>query len=224
MKPDKDELFEEYWEIKKTQTALAEQYGVCKSTIANWLKHYGIKLKTMSETKTGVSMPPRDRLFELYWKENESTEEIANRLGIGRTTLARWMIKLKIPRKGFYQATWKNGKYVRKQMKARNVSQNKQEIELEATLDALFGEEEYVFVGDGNFVLGGYNPDFLNATGKNKLIDLFGEAFHTIEEVEKRGAFFGKFGFEYFVVWCKELKDKEKLKEKLRRFNGNSND
>ena len=218
-KPTKQELYSLYWTEKRNQTEVAKICGVVKTTIANWLKEYKIPLKSMSEAKTGIKMPSKEKLFYWYWKNNESTEDIANRLGVGRNTIARQLNKLNIPRKGFFQATWKNPKYIRKQMKARNVSKNKQEIELECILEELFGSEEYIFVGDANFILGGYNPDFLNASGKNKLIDFFGEVFHKKEEEKMRGDYFNKFGFEHLVVWGRELRNKETLKEKLRWFN-----
>ena len=77
------------------------------------------------------------------------------------------------------------------------------------------GKNKYIFVGDGSVILGGYNPDFINTKGTCKIIDLFGEAFHTKQEAKKRKAFFKKFGFDLLIVWGKELKDEKKLEKKL---------
>ena len=60
---------------------------------------------------------------------------------------------------------WKEDDFVKKQMKARGCQPNKTEIFLAKFINQIL-PNEYKFVGDGNFILGGKCPDFLNINGK----------------------------------------------------------
>jgi len=80
----------------------------------------------------------------------------------------------------------------------------------------------YKYVGNGEFILGGRNPDFLSINGKKKLIELFGDYWHSNKFNEKLSAkdrikFFKKFGFDALIIWEYELKDFEIL-NKIKRF------
>ena len=107
MKPTKEELYSLYWIEKRNQTEVAKICGVGKTTIANWLKVYNIPLKSMSEAKTGIKKPSKEKLFHLYWKKKMSSEDIGKKLGVGHSTILRWMKSLDIPRRSFMQATWR---------------------------------------------------------------------------------------------------------------------
>jgi hypothetical protein len=50
------------------------------------------------------------------------------------------------------------------------------------------------------------------------LIDLFGEPYHDITEIEERRDHFRKYGYEWTVVWWKELRDKKTLEVRLREW------
>ena len=84
----------------------------------------------------------------------------------------------------------------------------------------------YKFVGCGDFILGGKNPDFLQCNGQKKIIELFGVYWHltkpgfkTRQEAEnQRKEVFTKYGFSTLIVWEDELKDVDKLLDKIRLF------
>jgi G:T-mismatch repair DNA endonuclease (very short patch repair protein) len=79
----------------------------------------------------------------------------------------------------------------------------------------------YKFVGDHSFWIGGKNPDFLNVNGKKKVIELFGDYWHNLDgrmSEKERKKHFKKYGFDCLVIWEKELKDMEQVKNKIRDF------
>lgn len=80
---------------------------------------------------------------------------------------------------------------------------------------------EWKYVGDGSFILDGKNPDFINCNGKKLIIELFGERWHKPEEEEQRKEIFKKFGYNTLIIWVKELRNIENLKNKLNIFNEN---
>lgn len=97
-------------------------------------------------------------------------------------------------------------------------SPNKSEKLLDDILQDIFSHE-YKFVGDGNCIIGGKCPDFLNINGKKKLIELFGKHWHKEFEINKRINFFKKFGFDTLIIWEEELKNLPELEQKILNFN-----
>jgi hypothetical protein len=99
-----------------------------------------------------------------------------------------------------------------------NIRPNRAEIELNNVLDAIL-PNEYKYVGDGSFILGGMNPDFMNINGQKKLIELYGDYWHKDDDPQERIDYFKQFGFQTLVVWEHKLKDVRVLKETLLEFN-----
>ena len=112
---------------------------------------------------------------------------------------------------------WKDPEYVAKQMKSRGVKPNKLEKHFEKFLNNLY-PNEWKFVGDGQLIIGGKCPDFVNVNGKKKLIEFWGDYWHKGQNPQDRIDKFKPFGWDTLVVWEKELKDIDKLKIKLKKF------
>ena len=109
--------------------------------------------------------------------------------------------------------------YTKEQL--RNIMRRRVPSGLEKELDTLLQKNfpgEWKYVGDGEFVLAGKNPDFVNINGKKKIIEVFGNYWHKEEEVAERVGLFAGYGFETLVVWGNELRDEDVLLERLRRF------
>jgi len=80
---------------------------------------------------------------------------------------------------------------------------------------------EYMYVGNGKLIVGGYCPDFMNVNGKKKLIELWGDYWHRNHNTQNRIAHFKKFGFDTLIIWEHELKDFNHLSQKIVAFNEN---
>ena len=76
----------------------------------------------------------------------------------------------------------------------------------------------FKYVGDGQFILGGKCPDFINVNGKKQIIELFGARWHPIFDIAERTYTFAQYGFDTLVIWEDELADTEALITKVRRF------
>jgi len=119
---------------------------------------------------------------------------------------------------------WKNAEYVQKQMRAAHVTKNKAETKLESILDECF-PGQWEFVGDGSLIIAGKNPDFAHKTEK-KLIELFGDYWHgpevqgvpCEEHEQERIQLFENEGYQLLVIWEHELKDEEKLMERIMKW------
>lgn len=115
---------------------------------------------------------------------------------------------------------WQDSEYVKKQMKARGVQPNKIEKYLDLFLQKTL-PNEYKYVGDGEFILGGKCPDFLNINGQKKLIEYNSDYWHRNDKSNGQGRidYFKKFGFDTLIIWEKELSNLIELKDKISQFN-----
>jgi len=113
---------------------------------------------------------------------------------------------------------WQAPEYVQMQMKVRNVQPNKLELMFDNILHELF-PGEWKFVGDGQFILGGKCPDFMNINGKKQIIELFGDYWHKDENPQDRIDVFAKYGFATLVIWEHEIRNAPKsVRDKVRSF------
>lgn len=90
----------------------------------------------------------------------------------------------------------------------------------------------YTYVGNGKLVINGKNPDWANANGQKKLIELFGCYWHCCEmcgkrewereEMRERDGHrlegYASLGFETLVIWEHELSDVGTVKQRLLEF------
>ena len=96
-------------------------------------------------------------------------------------------------------------------------SPNNQEAVLGQLLERLY-PKEWKFVGNGQVVIMGKCPDFININGQKKIIELFGNYWHRGQNPKDREEIFKPFGYSTLVIWEKELRNKEELSHKLQEF------
>mgnify|MGYP001768612299 CR=1 FL=1 len=112
---------------------------------------------------------------------------------------------------------WQDPEYIRTQMKARSVKQNKVEKLLENILNKLY-PNEYKFVGDGKVIIAGKCPDFININGQKKIIELFGDYWHRDEDPQNRIDVFKPSGYDTLIIWEHELKNIRRVQFRINRF------
>ncbi len=124
---------------------------------------------------------------------------------------------------------WQNPEYVAKALKSWRRNPNKQERKLNTILQNLFPNEYKMNTKGKVMVLGGKVPDFVNVNGQKKIVELYGDYFHSRRFAERcnkefkppqdRIDYFKKLGWDTIVIWGKELKDTQNLESKLLEFN-----
>ncbi len=112
-----------------------------------------------------------------------------------------------------------DGRRIRMMSVGNNVKPNKAELKLNDFLQQLL-PNEYKYVGDGEFILAGKCPDFVNINGQKKIIELYGNYWHKGETGKERIALFRQYGYETLIVWGSELKDEEELINRILGFIG----
>ena len=99
----------------------------------------------------------------------------------------------------------------------RTRTPNKDELKLNKILKTNW-PKEWKFVGDGKVWIQGKNPDFININGKKLIIELFGNRWHEEKEADERKKIFAKYGYQTFILWDYELKNKKKTTQMLENF------
>jgi hypothetical protein len=107
---------------------------------------------------------------------------------------------------------------IKKWIKSCNIKPNKKEAILNDFLQKILPNEYTLNVDACIMILGGKIPDFVNINGKKKIIELFGDYFHAGEDIQIKIDYFAVFGWECLVIWEHELKDLEKLRQRILDF------
>ena len=110
---------------------------------------------------------------------------------------------------------WKNPIYAQKV--AAKIKPNKPELKLNNVLDKLY-PNEWKFVGDGQLIINGKCPDFVNVNGQKKIIELWGDYWHEGQNPEDRKKVFEPFGYKTLVIWESELKKMNRLEFRIHKF------
>ena len=83
----------------------------------------------------------------------------------------------------------------------------------------------YKFVGDGSFLIGYKNPDFVNINGEKKIIEVFGDYWHNRPNMKWHQTEFGthaiysQYGFKVLIIYESELnKHIEEVIERIKNF------
>lgn len=116
-----------------------------------------------------------------------------------------------------HKELWGNEEFTRERAKSMLLTPNKMELKLCILLDIWF-PNKFKYVGDFMLFVGRNCPDFVSTGDEKLIIELFGEPWHKKEEEISRPKIFKKHGYETLIIWSKELKDEEVLKQKVTDF------
>jgi len=141
-----------------------------------------------------------------------------NMLGKSHTTATKK--KLSEISKKSWNEIGNRDKIIKAQRKGMQIYPNKPEIIIKKLLIQI--SKDYKYVGDGSFIIDGFNPDFINTNGQKKVIEIYGTYWHKRPEViirdRRRIKSYNKYGYKTLILWEHELKNINKVKNKLTDF------
>lgn len=96
---------------------------------------------------------------------------------------------------------------------------------LDKLLQRLF-PNQWKYVGDGSFIVGYRNPDFVNVNGQKKIIEMFGDYWHSKkvtgifneQHEQERIDRFAKYGYQTLIIWQHELENIDSIVDKIQEF------
>jgi hypothetical protein len=127
------------------------------------------------------------------------------------------------------KSLWREGSYAKKIFESLQLKPNGAELYLDSVLQNNF-PDEWKFVGDGNCIINGLCPDFINCNGKKQIIEVFGEHCHKDKKCfagketpyrqteQGRKEAFAELGYSTLIIWWSELADEGQLIQKIKYF------
>lgn len=83
--------------------------------------------------------------------------------------------------------------------------------------------DAYKYVGNGKFWIERFNPDFINSNGQKKIIEFFGEYWHSTPKAIQRDKIrlktYKKYGYDTLVIKQKDFVEMNSLEAKILAFN-----
>ncbi len=236
----KKQLEKLYIEDGLSCAKIGELVGVRGGCIVKWLKKYNISARGPGEHNIGgtswnkgLTIPRKfnlsiEELYDAYVDRRKSSLEIAKELGLSKPCVRYWLKKYGIPRRSVSEAaklSWKKPNRIRKVG-----NPNKTEKWLDILIQRCF-PDQWKFVGDGTkgVRIGGRVPDWVCIGGKRRVIELFGEPFHSnlaglSMKVPYKRTYKGtlehykKHRYKCLIIWYEEIKYPDKVIEKIRNW------
>ena len=158
-------------------------------------------------------------------KGKKFTKEHKNKIRIGNLGKKMSLVsrkKMSNARKEMFKNIEFKNRVIRNLLNTKRNKINKSETILKDFLTKIL-PKKYKFVGDGKIILDGLNPDFININGQKKIIELYGDYWHNLEEYKNRDKrrikSYKKYGYKTLIIWQHELKNLLKLKDKIKDIN-----
>ena len=120
-------------------------------------------------------------------------------------------------KKEVWKKLWSQKEFKEKRIKAILKGLFKRPTSLEQEAINFFSKHNlpYKYTGDGSFIIGGKNPDFVNTNGEKKLIEIGNVFHHKGDYVKRRKEHFAKYGWQTYIFIGDEL-DEEKILNELK--------
>jgi len=225
--------------IKQGHSKLQTKEKISKLQKKRWLNQAS---KYKIEQK--FNKPINSILHELYWNKKLGLKEISNFLNIPISTVGMWFREFNIKtrsmsdiKKEQYQnpeikekmrnskrRNWANKNYREKQLKAILKGLFKRPTSLEQKMIDFIQKHNlpFKYCGDGSILIGFKNPDFVENNGRKLCIEIANKVkfMHPDGWDIKRIEHFAKYGWKCLVLWEDELKNEDKLLEKIKKFMG----
>lgn len=245
-KVNKEILEDLYWRQMLSLREIEERLHVPHTTLERRMGEHGIPTRSKSEAlrgnKNGVGHIGWNR--GLTKKDHSSLKSMAQKL-TGRPSprlgthvspeslkrIAEGQLSATFQRNTEAanqktRALWADPEWKTAMLKKLRRAFQKKPNRLEQRLLNIFmaNNMPYEYVGDGKVVINGLIPDFINTDGDKKIIELFGEHWHSKQDVKWHQTELGRImaynsvGFDCLIIWTKELRDEAKLLQKIQEF------
>ncbi len=232
----KEKLYNLYHKEKLSSIKIAKKLNICNSTICRWLIKYNIPIRSMSENSKGRFGP----LNNFYGKKH--TTETLKKIKLfqkgmiphnkGKKMPIKSRMKSSKSHKEIYKdpkmrilvgkrskKLWSNKSYREKTIKAILKGLMKRPTSLEKTFIGLIKKYKlpYKYVGDGAFLIGYKNPDFINTNGEKICVEVANRYHHPDPWAENRIKHFTKWGWECLIFFEDQF-DEELILKKISRL------
>lgn len=172
------------------------------------------------------------RKIKEYWDDNNRSSDKKQKLA----ERSREMMNERWSNSEYYQkhcerkkTEWADITYrnmqIKKMMKGNKSRPTRLEKRVLELVDNMY-PNQWKYVGDGDVILGGRNPDFINMNGCKAIIEVNGTFWHSYQRTKEcpllheldRISHYKQYGYHTLVIWGHEFKNKELLVKKIQVF------
>jgi len=172
--------------------------------------------KMQIESKKGTHFSPKTEF------KKDDPRLLGNKINLGRKHTDEWKLnasektRIRWKNKAFrrifsekMKAHWQNPEYKERTIKATLKSLMKRPTSLEQRFIEIIKKYNlpYKYVGDGRFLIGFKNPDFININGNKSCIEVANRFHHKRNWAEKRKEYFKKLGWDCAVIFEDEFNE-----------------
>lgn len=204
----KEELEKLYWKEGLPAHKIAKKFGVSRQTIINYMRKSGTRVRTRSESSKrfiwnrGLTKETDERIRKIAEKKRGKP-----RPDIKELCRDPDFIKRKL--RGLIKRPTKPEQVLISIIKKHNLP--------------------FHYTGNGEVFVGTKCPDFSSNNGDNRLLEVFGRAFHDPEvsfraeipwhqQYWGRLAYYAGLGYNCLILWDDELGNEERVINKIQRF------
>lgn len=194
-------------------------------------KRVDFHLRKYFYKKSHIPITKGKTLEEVYGKKE--SEKILEKMS--NAMINQWLkkdsywnsLEYKKRKSLFFKNLWKNEEYRNKTIKATLEALQKRPLKTEKLLNQILQNNfpnEWKYTGDGSFLIGYKNPDFININGKKICIEIFNPFFKirdfgSVENYEKqRSEHFAKYGWKTIFISVPEKLDEKDVLQKITQF------
>lgn len=167
----------------------------------------------------------KQELADLYIYKRMTSSQIAKIIGCSKSNILRLLVKFDIPRfpenKKLYQfkkgaivpdyvraivsannrKLWQTKEYREKVIRNSLKALRKRPTSIEKEMIEIIQRHNlpYKYTGDGSFILGRKNPDFVNVNGEKIIIEVANSFHHPKDYEQKRRDYFANYGWKTLV-------------------------
>lgn len=200
--------------LTKEDPRVAKYGSGCSITKRGFSKYKEIAL--MNAEKSRKLHTPKKIIEDMYWKQNMTQSQIAEKLNVSQSTINSFMKQNGISNRGRIEGLRRRTEEIKREAygkvsKAMKGNTNwhfshQYPNSEEKKLIRFFEKWKFSFeyVGDGSFKIDGKCPDFIDKKRK-LIIEFFGELWHEESDEPKRIKFFEEHEWKCLVIWGREL-------------------
>lgn len=216
-----------YTESRLSSRSIAKELKLGKTAILRVLKRNNIKRRSRSDYswepwnkgKRGIYTEEaleRNRKAHLGKKHSEETKKKMSESHKGQPSPKGFLGKThsKEWKKGM-RKLWQDKEFRERTVRAILKGNLKRPTSLEEQMIGIIKTYAlpYKYVGDGAFFIGGKNPDFIDANGRKKLIEVGNTYHHQNDYTKKRSEHFARYGWKSHIFIMDKLDEKSILEE-----------
>jgi hypothetical protein len=146
--------------------------------------------------------------LKILWKNKNYKKRVGNAILIGQKK-ANFSERMRDKMKKH----WQNPEYKEKVIRATLKGLLKRPTSLEQKFIEIIQKYNlpYKYVGNGSFLIGFKNPDFININGDKSCIEVANRFHHQGDWADKRREHFKKLGWDCAIIFEDEIKDESKF-------------